>query len=189
MRLKLGISGEQGSFSEEAAVFYSKKASLNPTFVYLTDMEGVLQAIQHKTIDQGIFPVVNRQGGLVKQAFQAMGKYLFLPIDEFWLPINQCLLALPGTSLKEITCIVSHPQGLAQCAIYIQNQSRPIECIEWCDTAKAASDLAQGRFPPLTAVIAPERCSDLYGLTVLARSIQDSNPNLTAFIVAQNREV
>lgn len=181
----LGVSGEAGSFSEEAAMLYAKRASIDPTLRYLIDMEGVLAAVETGTVDIGIFPVVNLLGGLVKPAFQAMGNHLFTPIDELWLEINQCLLALPGTALNQITTIVSHPQGLAQCKHYIQKTFKDVKRIEWIDTAKAAKDLAEGLLPDSAAVIAPERSADIYGLNVVARNIQDSNPNLTAFIVAK----
>ena len=184
----IGVSGDVGSFSEEAALLYAKKRNINPSLVYLIDMKGVLSAIERKDIDLGILPVVNLQGGLVRPALEAMGKHLFTPIDEFWLHVHQCLLVLPGIKFQQITRIVSHPQGLAQCRHYIQEKFKKIECIEWCDTAKAAKDLAAGNLAPCTAVIAPERCAEVYGLDILAENIQDSNLNLTAFILVKNRE-
>ena len=75
--IKLGLSGAPGSFSEEAALLYAEREGLKSDLKYLIDMEGVLAALTRGEIDKGIFPVVNNQGGLVKQAFQAMGKYLF----------------------------------------------------------------------------------------------------------------
>lgn len=188
MAIRLGVSGDVGSFSEEAALIYSKKEHVDSSLVYLIDMEGVLAAIANKQIDLGILPVVNLQGGLVKPAFQAMGRHLFTPIDELWLHVHQCLLVLPGTKPHQITSIVSHPQGLAQCREYLQQHFKGIERKEWCDTARAAKDLAQRHLAPTAAVIAPERCAAVYGLELLAKSIQDSDRNLTAFIVVKHRE-
>ena len=108
--------------------------------------------------------MVNLIGGLVKPALQAMGKHLFKPIDYFWLQIQQCLLVLPGTNSQQITQIVSHPQGLAQCKNYLQKEFNNIELREWCDTAKAGKDLAEGTLDPGSAVIAPEGCAEIYGL-------------------------
>lgn len=185
MTSRFGVSGEAGSFSEEAAMLYAEKKGLNPVLVHLLDMEGVLAGIENETIDLGILPVMNLLGGLVKPAFQAMGKHLFMPIDEFWHEINQCLLVRPGTQLHEITSIVSHPQGLAQCRQFLLKQFKNIEQIEWIDTAKAAQDLAQGILPPCSAVIASARCAPLYDLEIRARNIQDSHPNKTAFILVK----
>ena len=187
MKTLLGVSGDAGSFSEEAAFLYMKRASINASLVYLMDMEGVLSAIEKHEIDLGILPVVNLQGGLVKPAFQAMGKHLFLPFDELWLEVMQCLLVLPGTRLNQITNIVSHPQGLAQCRHYLLKEFKKVKLVEWINTAKAAKDLAEGKLSSCTAVIASERSAQLYGLDIMAKNIQDSNPNLTAFILVKNR--
>ncbi len=184
--IKLGVSGDLGSFSEEAALLYAKQNGLTVTLHYLIDMEGVLAALEKQEIELGILPVVNLNGGLVKPALEAMGKHLFRPVDELWFQVNQCLMVLPGTDKLQITRIVSHPQGLAQCRHYLEKEFNTIDCVEWCDTAKAAKDLAEGRLDASCAVIAPERAAQIYGLEVMAKGIQNSNPNLTAFILVKN---
>ena len=83
----IGVSGDIGSFSEEAAFQYAKQVEMNPLLVYARDMEGVLAAIEAGSVDLGIFPVVNLYGGLVKPAFKAMGNYLFTPIIHYLLKI------------------------------------------------------------------------------------------------------
>ncbi|HAZ7574192.1 chorismate mutase [Legionella sp. PATHC032] len=183
--IRFGVSGDIGSFSEEAALLYAKEKDINVHLIHLLDMEGVLNAIENETIDLGILPVVNLLGGLVKPAFQAMGKYSFTPIDEIWHDINQCLLVKSNTQHHKITHIVSHPQGLAQCKKFLSNQFKDAKKIEWIDTAKAAKDLAEGILPPHAAVIASARCASLYGLKIRARNIEDSNQNKTAFILVK----
>ncbi|WP_131778004.1 prephenate dehydratase domain-containing protein [Legionella bozemanae] len=185
MTTLFGISGDVGSFSEEAALIYARQKGIDPTLIHLLDMEGVLNAIENGAIDLGIVPVVNLLGGLVKPAFQAMGRHLFTPVDELWHEINQCLLVNPGVQHDQITHIVSHPQGLAQCNQFLRKQFKETEQIEWIDTAKAAKDLAEGILPSHAAVIAPARCAELYGLEIKAANIHDSHPNQTAFILVK----
>lgn len=181
----IGISGIAGSFSEEAALCYAERTNIKPQLVYLIDMEGVLSALNEGKIKMGIFPVVNLHGGLVKPAFEAMGNYLFTPIDELWVDVKQCLLALPGIKFSQITQIASHQQAFNQCRNYLKNNLHDAELIPWIDTAKAALDLSQKKFLETTAVIAPERSAELYHLDILAKNIQDHKPNLTAFIVTK----
>ncbi|MFT3742097.1 MAG: prephenate dehydratase domain-containing protein [Gammaproteobacteria bacterium] len=183
----LGISGEPGSFSEEAASRYAASVGMTYEFVYLTDMEKVLAAVAEKRVDFGIFPVVNLRGGLVKMAFEAMGKYPFKLIDDLWLDVHQCLLIKKNFSIADICQVASHPQALAQCQTYLKTL-HPIELIEWSDTAQAAKDLAEGKLAETTAVIAPARSAELYGLEVVASNIQDQQPNLTAFIIVKSTE-
>lgn len=181
--MRLGVSGDKGSFSEEAAELYAMRACVHPTLDYLIDMEGVLAAVEAGVVDVGIFPVVNLLGGLVKPAFVAMGRHAFTPIDALWLEIHQCLLVWPGTMQEQITTIVSHPQGLAQCQHYLDKTFKGVAQQAWIDTAKAVRDLAEGQLPRTAAVIAPAHAASVYDMEVMARDIQDKTPNLTAFMI------
>ncbi|OGV27733.1 MAG: chorismate mutase [Legionellales bacterium RIFCSPHIGHO2_12_FULL_37_14] len=186
--LKLGVSGDKGSFSEASALAYMHKNQLNAQILYLMDMQGVLLALAEKSIDFGFFPVVNINGGLVKEAFLAMGQYSFTFVDDFWFDVEQCLLGFAGLKTHQIKKIVSHPQGLAQCKHYLAKHFPHIPTIAWQDTAKAAKDLAKGVLSKDSAVIAGDNAAKLYGLTVLAKAIQDKTPNLTAFILVKDKE-
>ena len=148
-------------------------------------MENVLAAVEKRQVDIGIFPVINFRGGLVKMAFEAMGNYLFTPIDEIWLDVHQCLLVMSETKSSEIKKIVSHSQALAQCKDFLQQNFKEATLVEWEDTAKAAKDLSEGKLPKTSAVIAPERSAHLYNLEVMAKNIQDDQPNLTVFVVVK----
>lgn len=182
----LGVSGDTGSFSEEAALLYSKNLNQPVELKYLIDIESVLAAIEDKKIDFGILPVVNLKGGLVKMAFKAMGKYLFEMVDELWLKVEHCLLIKPEVKLNDIKKIVSHPQAIAQCQRYLQIHFPNIKYIEWQNTAKAARDLSEGRLSNYTAVIGHKNAASEYKLKIAAQCIQDDNPNLTAFIIVKN---
>lgn len=187
-KIHIGVSGDKGSFSEEAAILYSAGSGLEPKIFYLIDMEGVLSALNAGTIDLGIFPVVNSRGGLVHPAFKAMGKYQFKMIDEIWLDVKQSLLSKKNIVKTDITAVASHSQALAQCERYLEKEFPKIKLIEWEDTAKAARDLAEGKIKRNVAVIAPARCAKMYDLQVLDKNIQDAHPNLTTFIVVKKHE-
>jgi prephenate dehydratase len=184
--ITLGVSGEMGSFSEEAGLLYAQRTGIKVTLIYLMDMEGVLSAVEAGEVKLGIFPVVNFRGGLVRMAFDAMGSHLFTPIDELWLDVQQCLLARSETKSEAIERVVSHPQALAQCQQFLQQKFPHAELVEWEDTAQAAKDLATGKFNSSTAVLAPERSAHVYGLKIMAKNIQDNRPNLTAFIIVKH---
>jgi len=184
-KLILGVSGVRGSFSEEAALHFSKKNNLDCTLEYLVDMEGVLSAFDRNAIDLGVFPVVNNNAGLVQAAFIAMGKRSFTYLENIWLEINHCLLAKPGIQLQQIQKIISYPQALLQCKQYLGQHFKNAELVEWDDTAKAANDLAKNILDDTSAVIASESCAKIYGLSILEKNIQDINPNMTAFILVK----
>lgn len=181
----VAVSGDIGSFSEEAALQYAKRAHIHPSLQYLIDMEGVLSAVEAGKANLGIFPVANLRGGLVRQAFEAMGRHSFIVVDDMWFEVEQCLMVRPGTS--HITQIASHPQALAQCATYLKTKFPDATQTPWQDTAKAARDLAAGKLPESCAVLAPARSAEVYGLELRARSVQDMKPNLTAFIIVKQK--
>ena len=184
-KIRLGVSGDAGSFSEEAGRLYSTREGIDAEIIFAIDMEGALARLDRAEIDLGIFPVVNSQGGLVTQAFEAMGRHEFKLVSELWLEVQQCLMVLPGLRRSEIKNIATHPQAIAQCQRFIKREFPEAKIIEWADTAKAARDLQAGLLPAATAVIAPARVAALYGLELLEYNIQDMRPNLTTFIIVK----
>ncbi|MBT3539281.1 chorismate mutase [Candidatus Parcubacteria bacterium] len=186
MSTKISVSGEAGSFSEEAGLLYAQRQGLeNPEIVFSIDMEGVLKSVTIGEAEYGVFPVVNSRGGLVQTAFEAMGKYNFSLVDELWFEVYQCLMVSPGVEKKEITNITTHPQAISQCERYIKREFPNAKLNDWEDTAKAAKDLAEGLLSRDTAVIAPARSAQIYKLDLLDKGIQDNHPNLTTFIVVK----
>lgn len=183
--LKIGVSGDRGSFSEMAALAYAKKHRMKAIISYLINMERVLRALEKGEIDLGIFPVVNSKGGLVQAAFEAMGRHLFNLADEVWLDVRQNLLVKKGVKKSEIKIITSHPQVISQCERYLLKEFPKVKLVDYEDTAKAARDLSKGKLSRKTAVIASALCAKIYGLKVLQPNIQDNHPNLTTFIVVK----
>ena len=69
--------------------------------------------------------------------------------------------------------------------MYVKRVWGEADIVPYLDTAKAAEDLANGVLSDTTAVIAPRKCAELYGLEILEESIQDLKYNYTMFVVAQ----
>ena len=188
-KIRLAVSGVQGSFSEEAGLLYAQRLGKDVEIVFAVDTKGVLEAIQKDDIDFGIFPVVNSRGGLVRMSFRTMGTFLFEYVDELWFEVYQCMMCKDGVEKEAITQIASHPQAIAQCERHIKREYPNAKLIEWEDTAKAAQDLANGVLDQsCTAVIAPSRSAHLYNLHLLEKGIQDEHPNLTTFIIISKKQ-
>lgn len=186
MSIKIAVSGDAGSFSEEAALLYAARQGWREQeIIYAIDMDGVLKSVSEGRADYGIFPVVNSRGGLVQTAFAAMGRYLFQLVGELWFEVYQCLMVMPGIKKTEIKQIASHPQAFSQCERYVKREFPNAKLVDWEDTAKAARDLSDGVLPRHSAVIAPARAAELYGLELLEKGIQDNHPNLTTFIIVK----
>lgn len=102
----------------------------------------------------------------------------------FEYDVHHMLLVRPGVNASLIDTIVSHDQALKQCRMYVRRRWAGAEVQPYADTAQAAADLGEGKLSETTAVIAPRRCAELYGLEILEESIQDLKFNYTTFLVA-----
>lgn len=181
----IGISGAHGSFSEEAARTYAAKAHIDGyELSYLISVENVLSSLEAGSIDLGIFPIENSNGGIVIEAVYAMAGHRFKIGKLFEIDVHHCLLVQKGVGAADVQTIASHDQAIKQCRMYLKRRWPGVAVQEYADTAKAAQDLAAGVLPPSTAVIAARAAAEVYGLEILEESIQDLKFNYTSFVAA-----
>jgi len=185
--IKIGISGNIGSFSEEAANYYCLKNNIkNYKLEYLISAEKTLKSLSDKKVDKAIFPIENSNGGIVVEAIYAISNYNFDIEKIFEIDVQHCLLVQKGTAFTDIKKIASHPQALKQCRMYIKQKLPSTELQDYSDTASAAKDLYNSVLTLDTAVIAPKICKKLYNLDMLEENIQDLKFNFTTFVVGIN---
>lgn len=184
---KIGVMGAKGSFSEEAGRTYAKKYGKLKKFEidYLITAENVLSHLEKGAVDIGIFPIENSNGGIVLEAVHAMSKHNFHIMKMFEIDVHHNLLVKNGTKADSVTKIVSHDQAIKQCRMYLKRIWPYVKVDEYLDTAKAAEDLAMGKLPKTTAVIASRNAATTYKLKILDESIQDLKFNYTVFIAAE----
>ncbi len=183
--MKIGISGAKGSFSEEAARAYATKNHVRKfSLEYLISVENVLSELEKGDIELGIFPIENSNGGIVLEAVHAMAKHRFAVKKIFEIDVHQNLLVKEGITADKVKVITSHDQAIKQCRMYLKRMWPKVKLREYVDTAKAAEDLAKGKLPKTTAVIASRVAANVYKLDVLEESIQDLKFNYTSFIAA-----
>ena len=184
--MKIGVMGVRGSFSEEAGRAYVHKAGIKRfTLDYLVSAENVLSALEKGTIDIGIFPIENSNGGIVLEVVHAMAKYRFHIKKIFEIDVHHCLLVRRGVTSDKVRTITSHDQAIKQCRMYLKRMWPKVKIRDYEDTAKAAEDLAKGKLPASTAVIASRAAAHVYKLDILEESIQDLKFNYTSFIAAE----
>jgi len=181
----IGVSGNRGSFSEEAANYYCQKEGISDyQLEYLIGVDNVLKALTEGRVEKAIFPLENSNGGVVYEAIYAMSKYIFNIEKMFEIDIKHNLLVKHGTKTADIKKIVSHQQALRQCRMYLKRAWPDVELEEYVDTASAAKDIAQGNLSASCAAIAPRVCAELYDLDILEENIQDLKFNYTTFVTA-----
>lgn len=149
--------------------------------------QGVMAAVQEGAADYGVLPIENSSTGGITANYDLLLDFRNAIVGQYVMKIDQCLVGLPGASLKEIRRVYSHPQGLAQCSVYM-NEHPDYNGIEYGSTAAAAQKVAEDQ-DPAQAAIASRRAAKEYGLEVLAEDIQQEKNNCTRFIVIGPKEI
>ena len=185
-RMKIGVMGAQGSFSEQAGRVFAKKflKKKQCEIMYLITADATLAALDAGEIDTAILAIENSTMGVVESSIRAMAQHVFSIQKIFSIAVPHCLLVKRGVTRREIKTIVSQDPAIQQCKKYLTKKWPKMKLRRYEDTAKAAHDLAQGTLAASCAVIASKSAARAYGLKVLEKSIQDLKSNKTTFIAA-----
>ncbi len=179
--MKIGIQGLPGSFAEVAANTYFHEQEHE--WVYLENSHNVCLALQDGQVARGVVAIENSIGGRVVETEDALSRIPCRIIDEVTIPIEQCLLVRNGILLCDITQVHSHPQALAQSAVFLKTHLPNATCVAAADTALCAQQLRDGDLPMNAAVIGNGACATLYGLTLLKKGTQLRDDNKTRFLI------
>ena len=107
-------------------------------------------------------------------------------MGEKFIRIIHHLIGLPGAKLEEIRRVYSHPQGLSQCAAFLEGHP-DWEQVPFYDTAGAVAFVArEGRRD--TAAIAGEEAAQVYRMQILRSGIETHSQNYTRFVVIAREE-
>lgn len=170
------VQGVEASYAMAAA----KKMYPGAELTYVHKWEDILYSLAAGSCDYGVLPVENSRAGSVGEVFDLFIKYRCYIVKAISIPVDHYLLGVRGAKISEIRRVYSHPHAFPQCAAFLQKYPR-FELIPYTNTATAAEHVArEGR--PENAAIASRDCAALYGLDVLAKSIQTSRSNCTRFI-------
>ena len=172
--MRIAFQGEHGSYSEEACLELFPEAVHEPT----VSIRRVFEAVEVGRVERGLVPLENSPAGSINETYDLFLRHGLHLVAETVVPVDHCLLGVPGAALDEIREVISHPQALAQCEEFVGSLGASPRA-EY-DTAGAAKRIAAERLTT-TAAIASQRAADLYGLSVLAERIQTYPENSTRF--------
>ena len=183
MPKRIAYLGPRGTFTEEAAIRYDPEGELEsfPT------VAAVSLAVSSGMAEEGVVPIENSLEGSVTATLDLLIHEETLLIKrELVLPIEHYLLVRPGTRTADIEVVYSHPQSLGQCRGFLERCFPKARLEPSLSNAAAADVVAEG--VEGAAAIAPRRNAELRGLEVLAQSIQDSDHNVTRFVVLAGKD-
>jgi prephenate dehydratase len=185
-RPRVAFLGPPGTFTEEALLSQPDLAAAE--LVPVRMISDVILEVDQGRVEMGVVPIENAIEGSVTAtldtlAFEASEDVVIQ--REIVLPIDMHLCAPPGTSLADVTTVVSIPHATAQCREWLSRKLPGVEVQAANSTAEAARDVAEAAAPAtgVRAAIATSLAAKLYGLDILAADIEDHPDNETRFVV------
>ena len=179
--VRVAFFGPFGTFTEQALRTQSDLADgdLTP----LRTVPDVLDAVSSGTVDYGFVPIENSIEGMVNFTLDALAfDHDLVIIREVVLDIHLCLAAPVGTTIADVTDVMSIPVATAQCHRFLREHLPEVNIRAASSTAGAAQAVSTEPTPGMAA-IAPRVAADLYGLEVLASDIEDQDGNQTRFVL------
>ena len=135
--------------------------------------------------EYGVVPVENSLDGSVRVTLDLLFKNKIMVNGEVEYRIIHNLIVKSGTKLTDIKIVISHPQALAQCRLFLENKLAKAQLKEASSTARAVELLNQiGNAGAIGAAITKKNKN----MTILARHIEDDPNNFTRFFILSNRD-
>ena len=180
--MKLGFLGPKGTFSYEACLEYGNFGEL---IEYKTIKDTIL-GLKNDEVSEVIVPIENSiQGGVTETIDTLIQNDEIFIKKEVTIKITQNLMANGKYDLNEIKELYSHPQALAQCREFIEENLKDATIHQVSSTALAAKEIKEKDY---CACIANRSCVTEYNLYMLKENIQENNSNETKFWVLSKKK-
>ena len=182
MEKKIAIQGVKGCFHEQAArLFYQDHGHIVPQIVECLTFDGLYKSMDKGNADAAVMAIENTVSGGLLPNFELLRKNDRRIKGEVFLRIQQNLMALPGQTIEDIKEVRTHYMAINQTREFFKDYPW-IRLVESEDTAKSAADVAENGLMGVGAV-ASTLAAELYGLEILAESIETYKQNFTRFLI------
>ena len=170
------FQGERGANSHIACIERFPEMEPVPSATF----EDAFAAVSAGEAGYAMIPIENSLAGRVADIHHLLPTSGLFIVAEHFLRIRHQLMTLPGTSLDDLTHVMSHGHALGQCRATIR--ALGLTQIVAADTAGSARIIAE-RGERHVAAIASDLAAEIYGLEILKSEIEDEEHNTTRFIV------
>lgn len=179
---KIAIQGVKGAFHQEAAqYFFDEKIEI----IECLSFDKLFETVETQKADQGIIAIENTIGGSILPNYKLLRNSNLRICGEIYLQINQNLLAVKGSNIKNITEVYSHPMAILQTQDYFKRFPN-IKLINTYDTALSAKNIAQKNIKNIGA-IAGKLAAKIYNLEIITPDIETVKQNQTRFIILKQK--
>ena len=174
--LKVAFLGPEGTFTQ-AAVLKHFGASVRA--LPLTAIDEVFHEVEGGVADFGVVPIENSSEGTVNHTLDMFLTSGLKICGEVELRVSHYLMG-KMSGFEDIKRVCAHPQALAQCRGWLDEQLPEVERVGVSSNAEGARRARDERG---TAAIAGRTAAEIYSLNLLANEIEDRADNTTRFLV------
>ncbi|MDJ0845528.1 prephenate dehydratase [Crocosphaera sp.] len=184
MVISIAHLGPVGTNAETAALAYAnwleKRQDKSSILCPCPSIAQTLHSVAREDTQKAVVPVENSTEGSVASTLDTLWQLDRLKIQqELVVPIIHALFSR-GTALTGIKTVYSHPQALAQCQRWLQQNLPNVALIPTNSTTEALQKIS---FEPTAGAIAAPRAAKLYHVPILVNHINDYPDNCTRFWV------
>ena len=173
--LTIAYFGPEATFTHQAAI---RKFGASLNYSAQKTIADVFAEVARHRADYGVVPVENSTEGVVTHTLDMFVDSDLKVVAQIVMRVQQCLMSKgPKRDIKKLFV---HPQSLAQCRAWIQNNLPHVEIIETSSNARSAELASKTRN---SAALGGALAAQRYGLDVLEADIQDNATNPTRFLV------
>jgi len=178
--MTISIQGVKGAFHEEAAInYYGREIDIQPNISF----DDVIESIVNNEVKAGIMAVENTISGTIHANLNLIMESGLPICGEVYLRIEQNLVALPGTTIEELTEVRSHYMAIDQCRQFFKSHPH-VKLVDADDTALSMKEIAEKGLKNVGA-IGSKTGARHYGLSVIAESIETNKKNYTRFLIVE----
>jgi chorismate mutase/prephenate dehydratase len=174
--LKVAFLGPEGTFTQAAVL---KHFGSSVRALPLAAIDEIFHEVEGGVADFGVVPIENSTEGTVNHTLDMFLSSGLKICGEVELRVSHYLMG-KMTSFEAVKRICAHPQALAQCRAWLDDQLPEVERVGVSSNAEGAR---RARDEHGTAAIAGRAAAEIYSLNVLANEIEDRPDNTTRFLV------
>ena len=165
--------GPQGSFTQQAAKRLMPKAHLREA----GSIEEIFELLDKQKDTYAVVPLRNSLAGDVSETVSLLQRYPMIEIESSHvLKVSLCLAA----NAEHVEEIYSKDIAFEQCSVFLKVNYPQVKLTKVNSTSEGAKLATEN---PHTAAICSELAANTYGLSVLAKDIQNNKDNQTTFIL------
>ncbi|CAG0977922.1 partial chorismate mutase / prephenate dehydratase, partial [Geobacteraceae bacterium] len=174
--MQVAFLGPKATFTHLASM---QHFGLSAELVPQKSIPAVFEEVGKGRVLYGVVPVENSTEGMVSHTLD-----MFMESDlkinaEILLEVSHDLLSRTGR-LEDVKKVYSHPQAIAQCRNWLDENLPGVPVVDVASTALAAQIVGDDY---TAAAIASEFAASLYELKVVRKRIEDQVNNFTRFLV------